>query len=65
LPAVLNLTGISRAQLYRLIARGEFPRQLALTDHGRSVAWDEEAVHGWQQTRLDAARQTGEGSGAR
>lgn len=37
---VLNLTGISSATLYRLIAKGDFPKSKKLTgDSGRAVGW--------------------------
>jgi prophage regulatory protein len=54
---VLELTGFSRAQLYRLMARGEFPRQISLTDNGRSVCWSEADVQAWQEQRIAASRE--------
>ena len=57
LPQVLQLTGFSRAQLYRLMARGEFPRQVSLTARGRSVCWPEADVQAWQEQRIIASRE--------
>jgi prophage regulatory protein len=64
LKQVIEKTGLSRPQIYRL---GEFPRQVALSEHGRSVAWAEDEIVHWQQRRLNAARHvsTAEGAGAR
>jgi prophage regulatory protein len=56
LKEVLAISGMSRAALYRAIAREEFPRQLTLTPNGRAVAWDEAAVLGWREARIAAAR---------
>lgn len=47
-------TGVSRAQLYRLIAAGEFPRPVPL--YGRSKAWPESLVQAWISARIAAAR---------
>lgn len=42
---VLNLTGLSRATLYRKIQEGTFPRQIQITRH--CVGWRESAVSAW------------------
>lgn len=42
---VLDKTGFSRSQLYRLIGRGEFPAGVPLSEHVR--AWDEWCVDDW------------------
>lgn len=60
---VVEATGLSRAQIYRLIERGEFPRQIPLTAQGRSVAWSEADVQAWQDARISAARALESGSG--
>lgn len=54
LRAVLECTGYGRTQLYEKIARGEFPRPIALSDSGRAVAWNEDEVTAWQEARLAA-----------
>jgi prophage regulatory protein len=43
--SVLNKIGISRTQLYRLIQRGQFPRQFHLS--ARTAVWDEAEVDAW------------------
>lgn len=60
---VLELTGFSRAQLYRLMARGEFPRQISLTTGGRSVCWNSTDVQAWQDQRIAASRAEQVGAG--
>ncbi|CAM5374848.1 helix-turn-helix transcriptional regulator [Sphingobium scionense] len=42
---VLARTGLSRSTLYRKIADGTFPRQLAISAHG--AGWRESAVNRW------------------
>jgi len=51
LPEVMNMTGLSRATLYRRIQEGTFPRSVSLG--GRSVAWVDEEVCCWMQDRID------------
>lgn len=58
-PAVQAATGLSRSGLYAQIAKGAFPRPIPLTDDGRSVAWDAEAVDTWITSRIEAAEQRG------
>lgn len=48
-PAVEDLTGLSRSTIYALIARGEFPRAVKLT--GKAVAWPEDKIRDWLQSR--------------
>jgi prophage regulatory protein len=45
LTGVLTKVGISRTQLYRLIGRGQFPRQFHLSE--RTAVWDEAEVDAW------------------
>jgi len=51
LPAVLQRTGLSRSQLYRLIAAGKFapPHHLAGT---RASAWSSEDVNQWIRQQI-------------
>jgi len=49
LSGVLTKVGISRTQLYRLIGRGQFPRQFHLSE--RTAVWDEEEVDAWLHTK--------------
>ncbi len=48
---VLELIPLSRSHLYRMIADGEFPRQVQLG--ARSVAWIESEIHQWMTDRID------------
>jgi len=45
LKTVLARTGLSRSTLYRKIADGTFPRQVAISIHG--AGWHESAVNRW------------------
>jgi prophage regulatory protein len=46
---VLTKVGISRTQLYRLIGRGQFPRQFHLSE--RTAVWDEAEIDAWLHTK--------------
>lgn len=50
LPQVLSKTGLSRSNLYRLVARGQFPKGFKLSE--RTVVWDEAQVDGWLQMKF-------------
>lgn len=52
---VESLTGLSRTALYAAMARGQFPRSIALTE--RSVAWPECEVQAWIDARIRAGRE--------
>ena len=43
--AVLDRTGLSRATLYRKVAAGTFPRNIAIST--RCTGWREAAVNEW------------------
>jgi len=45
LKTVLDRTGLSRSTLYRRIASGRFPRQIAISE--RCAGWRESAVADW------------------
>lgn len=47
---VMQLTGISRAYIYVLAQKGEFPAPVKLTE--RSSAWVEEEVRAWIESRI-------------
>lgn len=49
---VLQRIGISNASLYRLIAKGEFPRQRYLSSGGRAVGWLESEIDEWVNSRV-------------
>jgi predicted DNA-binding transcriptional regulator AlpA len=44
--------GLKRTQIQELIARGEFPRPVPLSDSGRAIGWLEHELVAWQQRRL-------------
>lgn len=50
---VSRRTGLSRATIYRLIAAGDFPRQVKLSQ--RASAWSSRAVSAWIADRLSSA----------
>ena len=47
---VIEITGVSRSHLYALAQKGEFPKQVKLTE--RSSAWVESEVQDWIDTRI-------------
>ena len=49
--SVLHKVGISRTQLYRLIERGQFPRQFHLS--ARTAVWDEAEVDAWLNSKRE------------
>lgn len=53
---VMNVTGLSRAYLYKLQAEGLFPQSVSLV--GRAVAWVESEVEDWIEERI-AQRDSG------
>lgn len=52
LPEVRHRTGLATSSLYALMAEGEFPRPVKLTE--RSVAWPEHLVSDWVAARIAA-----------
>lgn len=46
---VEELTGLSRSSIYDLMAKGQFPRPIKLSQ--KSVAWPESAIAKWLQSR--------------
>lgn len=47
---VLQLTGLSRSTLYRKIQRGEFPKQIKLSE--RCAGWRQSSVNAWMRNPL-------------
>lgn len=43
-------TGLSRSQIYNLMAQGQFPRPIPLG--GRAVGWLENEILAWQEARI-------------
>ncbi|MBS0251411.1 MAG: AlpA family transcriptional regulator [Proteobacteria bacterium] len=55
LPQVLKKTGLSRSQIYRLIALGNFPTQIQLSE--RISGWIEIEIDQWLQERIELSRE--------
>ena len=53
LPDVVQRTTFSRAQIYRLIKSGEFPRPIKLS--AQRVAWDISAIDAWLAAKIGVA----------
>ena len=49
LPAVCEITGLSKATIYRLLARGEFPARVKLSP--RCVGWRVAEIDAWLAAR--------------
>ena len=47
---VKQKTGIPRSQRYRMMASGEFPRPVKISE--RCVAWSAAEIEKWQQERI-------------
>ena len=50
LKTVLERTGLSRSTLYRKIADGRFPRQIAIST--RCAGWRESSINRWMMSPL-------------
>ncbi|HPD91066.1 MAG: AlpA family transcriptional regulator [Rhodobacter sp.] len=49
LPAVKELTGLSRSTIYSLMSENKFPRPIKIT--GKAVAWPESVLEQWLKSR--------------
>ncbi len=56
LPAVKELTGLSRSSIYLYISKGEFPAPVPLSV--RSVGWLENEVNEWIEVRVNTRHKT-------
>lgn len=52
LPAIINMTGMSKPTIYAWIKEGKFPRPIKIGT--RSVAWIAEEVNEWIRERINA-----------
>lgn len=50
LPEVLTTVGLSKSEVYRLVAVGQFPRPIPLGT--RASAWDEGEIQDWVRARI-------------
>jgi len=48
---LLNITGLSIASIYRLIKKGEFPKQVRISEN--SIAWRESDINEWLDSRAE------------
>lgn len=48
---ILRLTGLSAAEIYRLMSKGKFPHPIISTTNHKG--WDEDAVQDWVVQRLE------------
>lgn len=51
---VMTRTGLSRSTIYELMSKGEFPKQVVLTE--RCVGWIEDEIQDWLLKRLEESR---------
>tara|TARA_B110000003_G_scaffold249690_1_gene262215 strand:+ start:509 stop:709 length:201 start_codon:yes stop_codon:yes gene_type:complete len=52
LPVVREMTTFSSATIYRLISKGEFPKQIKLSE--RSSGWLLEEIYSWLEKRKNS-----------
>jgi prophage regulatory protein len=55
LPAVIKLSALSSATIYRLIKKGEFPKQIKLSE--RSSGWILEEVEQWLEEKINKRKE--------
>lgn len=53
LPAVMEMTGLGRSTIYRMMSEGHFPKPLRLGQ--RAVAWPTDSIRDWITSRPIAA----------
>lgn len=53
LPEAVNITGLGRGSIYRLMKLGKFPRQIKLSE--RAIGWRESDLAAWLESRQEAA----------
>lgn len=53
LPAVMEMTGLGRSTIYRMMAEGDFPKPIRLGQ--RAVAWPTDSIRNWITSRPVAA----------
>lgn len=51
---VVDLVGVSRATIYRMIDSGEFPRPVRITT--RRVVWVRAEIDAWMDEKMEARR---------
>lgn len=56
-PAVEHQIGLSKTQIYALMAEGNFPRPVKIG--ARAVGWVEADIAAWINQKIDAAKHEG------
>lgn len=51
---VLQITGISKSYIYSLCSQNKFPKTIQLIKGGSAVAWVEQEVLDWIDSRINA-----------
>jgi len=51
---VIDITNLSKSYVYQLCSQGLFPKPVQLVKGGTSVAWVENEIQEWIQSRIDA-----------
>lgn len=55
LPAVKEITGLSRSSIYLRMSNGEFPKSISLGG-GRAIGWLEADIEQWLDERIAASK---------
>ena len=50
-------TGLGRSAIYKLMAKGQFPRPIKLTE--KAVGWQTSAIDAWILSRISASKDQG------
>ena len=61
MPEVRETTGLSRPQIYLLISKGQFPKQIKLGE--KASAWLQSEIRNWMQSRIVKSRAVSAGKG--
>jgi prophage regulatory protein len=51
---VMQITGISKSYVYSLCSQNQFPQSVQLVKSGSAVAWVEQEVLNWIDSRIQA-----------
>ena len=54
LPAVMEITGLSRSSIYQRISEGSFPEPISLG--ARAVGWLEHEIQAWIEEQIELSR---------
>ena len=61
LSSVEHCTGLSKSQIYQLMAKGRFPKRVSLG--GRAVGWPQDEVQDWIEEQIAESRKADAGRG--